>query len=76
MGGWSYIFTGTHAFSFEESTEVPGGCRFTQSEEFRGALGGLMGENVIARQIGFAEQTKRGFEAFNRDLKAWCERRE
>ncbi|EMD85408.1 hypothetical protein COCC4DRAFT_181063 [Bipolaris maydis ATCC 48331] len=73
-GSLPFVFTGTHCFLFEESTVIPGGCRLTQSEEFSGALGWLMGGNVVARQVGFAEKTKRGFEILNADLKAACER--
>lgn len=74
IGSIPYIFTGTHTFLFEPSTTVPGGCRFTQSEEFSGALGFLMGENLVARQMGFADKTRKGWEGYNEEFKGWCER--
>ena len=46
-----------------------------QEEVFSGALGFLMGENVVARQIGFAEKTMRGWDGFNADLKGACEKK-
>jgi hypothetical protein len=33
----------------------------------------LFGENWLAGLIGIRAKTGRGFEAYNRDLKAWCE---
>jgi hypothetical protein len=44
-----------------------------QEEVFSGALGWLMGGNVVARQMGFVEKTVKGWEEFNGDLKGWCE---
>lgn len=41
---------------------------------FTGALGWLlMGEHVVGRGAGFREKTRKGWEAFNEDLKAVCE---
>ncbi|KAL1800628.1 hypothetical protein ACET3X_000970 [Alternaria dauci] len=72
-GSIPLLFTGTHSFAFEPSSTIPGGTKFTQQEVFSGALAFLMGENVVARQFGFPEKTKRGWEGYNEDLKAWCE---
>lgn len=46
-----------------------------QEEFFSGALGFLMGENFVARQIGFAEKTMRGWNGFNADFKQACEKK-
>jgi hypothetical protein len=32
-----------------------------------------MGENMVAKQIGFSEKTRKGWEGYNKDLKGWCE---
>jgi hypothetical protein len=72
-GSLPFVFTGTHSFTFEPSNTIPGGTKFTQEEVFSGALAFIMGENVIARQFGFPEKTKRMWEGYNEDLKAWCE---
>ncbi|CAG5145233.1 uncharacterized protein ALTATR162_LOCUS1677 [Alternaria atra] len=72
-GSLPYVFTGTHSFTFEPSNTIPGGTKFTQEEVFSGALAFIMGENVIARQFGFPEKTKKMWEGYNEDLKAWCE---
>lgn len=32
-----------------------------------------MGESWLARLIGWRENTKRGFQGYNRDFKAWTE---
>ena len=42
-------------------------------ETFTGILAFLMGEGFVARSMGLRESTKRGFEGYNKDLKAWCE---
>jgi hypothetical protein len=72
-GSIPLLFTGTHTFAFEPSSTIPGGTKFTQEEVFSGALAFLMGENVVARQFGFPEKTRRGWEGYNNDLKVWCE---
>ncbi|CAI9636052.1 hypothetical protein GT037_001080 [Alternaria burnsii] len=72
-GSIPLLFTGTHSFAFEPSSTIPGGTKFTQEEVFSGALAFLMGENVVARHFGFPEKTRRGWEGYNNDLKAWCE---
>jgi hypothetical protein len=67
------IFSGDHSFHFEPSSETQGGTTFVQQEQFTGLLSFLMGEGLLARSVGAAEKTKRGFEGYNKDLKAWCE---
>ncbi|KAJ5131816.1 hypothetical protein N7448_005974 [Penicillium atrosanguineum] len=66
-------FNGNHSFRFEPSATTPGGTTFTQQEEFTGYLSFIVGEGVIARSLGMREKTEKGFEKFNKDLKAWCE---
>jgi len=46
-----------------------------QEEVFSGALGFLMGENVVARQVGLADKTRKSWEGFNADLKGACEKK-
>jgi hypothetical protein len=72
-GSIPLLFTGTHSFYFEPSTSIHGGTKFIQKEVFSGALGFLMGENMVAKQIGFSEKTRKGWEGYNKDLKGWCE---
>ncbi|KAF1842608.1 uncharacterized protein K460DRAFT_359187 [Cucurbitaria berberidis CBS 394.84] len=74
-GSIPVLFTGDHGFRFEPSTSIPGGTKFTQEEYFSGALGFMMGQNVIARQLGFAAKTVKGWEGFNQEFKAWCEKK-
>lgn len=59
--------------SFEPSQTTAGGTTFAQAEEFSGALGFLMGEGFVAKQVGFREKTLEGWEATNEDFKKWCE---
>ncbi|KAI4697466.1 uncharacterized protein J4E84_000596 [Alternaria hordeiaustralica] len=63
----SFAWTGSIPLLFT------GGTKFTQEEVFSGALSFLMGENAVARKFGFPEKTKKGWEGYNNDLKAWCE---
>ncbi|KAI4634843.1 hypothetical protein J4E83_002165 [Alternaria metachromatica] len=72
-GSIPLLFTGTHSFNFEPSSTIPGGTKFAQEEAFSGALSFLMGDNAVARKFGFPEKTKKGWEGYNNDLKAWCE---
>ncbi|KAF2995696.1 hypothetical protein E8E13_003417 [Curvularia kusanoi] len=72
-GSLPFVFTGTHSFRFEPSVEIPGGTLFVQEEVFSGALGPLMGENAVARMLGFREKTRKTWEGFNADLKGVCE---
>ncbi len=60
------LFDGEHIFTIEQLSE--GWVRFIQREEFRGLLAPL-----ILRLIGM--DTRRGFEAMNRALKARAESR-
>ncbi|CAA9966717.1 hypothetical protein P3342_012692 [Pyrenophora teres f. teres] len=73
-GSIPLLFTGAHYFRFEKSQTLSGGTHFVQEEVFGGALGFLMGENVVARQIGFAEKTVKGWTGFNADFKDACEK--
>ena len=60
---------------FTPSQNTPGGTTFTQEEVFSGALAYLlMGEHVVGRSLGVKEQTRKGWEKFNEDLKAACEK--
>ncbi|OKL60323.1 hypothetical protein UA08_04455 [Talaromyces atroroseus] len=72
-GGLPGIFVGYHSFCFEPSTLVQGGTKFTQKEEFKGFLAFIMGDNFVARWIGTMEKTRKGWNKYNEDLKAWCE---
>jgi hypothetical protein len=85
------LFSGDHAFRFEPSSsssttgnatsasQVGGGVTttttFIHEEEFSGLLSWMMGDNTVANWMGFRTKTKNGFESFNKDLKAWCERK-
>ncbi len=60
-------------FRFVESEITPGGTTFIHEEKFSGILGGIMGEGTLGKLFGMREKTKKGFEGFNRDLKAWIE---
>jgi hypothetical protein len=60
-------------FRFVESEITPGGTTFIHEEQFSGILGGIMDEGTLGKLVGLREKTKRGFEGFNRDLKAWIE---
>jgi len=64
-GSLPYIFSGDHSFEFQPSSTTPGGTTFINKEVFTGLLSfvmGLMGDG-----------TSKGFEGFNRDLKARAE---
>jgi hypothetical protein len=52
---------------------LKGGTIFIHEEAFSGLLGPLMGEGFLAKNLGFREKTKRGFEGFNGDFKRWVE---
>ncbi|KAI1524636.1 hypothetical protein PtrSN002B_011866 [Pyrenophora tritici-repentis] len=74
-GSIPLLFTGAHYFRFERSQTLPGGTHFVQEEVFSGALWFLMGENVVARQMGFADKTVKGWDGYNADLKQTCEKK-
>lgn len=74
-GSFLGIFVGEHRFRFEESKEGAKNTLFVQEENFYGVLGWTMGESWLARVMGQREVTKRGFEGYNRDFKAWVERK-
>jgi hypothetical protein len=67
------LFTGEHSFSFRPSKISPGHTTFVQQEKFSGALSWIMGEGILARQIGMTEMTKKNWDKYNRDFKVWCE---
>jgi len=68
------LFIGDHRFSFTGSKPSPGQTTFIQEENFSGVLGWIMGEGVWARALGMRESTRKNFEGFNEDLKAWSEK--
>ena len=74
LGSLPYIFNGEHRFHFKESKQGGKSTLFVQEEEFSGVLGWVMGESYLAGMMGQTEKTKKGFEGFNRDFKAWVER--
>jgi hypothetical protein len=65
LWGVSGLFTGEHSFRFEPSKETPGSTTFVHSEKFSGIL-----SFMIAPGTSFANKTVKGFEDFNKDLKA------
>ncbi len=72
-GTFHNIFNGEHMFRFVESEVTEGGTTFVHEEQFSGILGGIMDEGTIGKVVGLREKTKRGFEGFNSDFKAWIE---
>ncbi|GKZ36195.1 hypothetical protein AbraIFM66950_007191 [Aspergillus brasiliensis] len=77
VGSIPGIFTGEHRFSFESlPTDHPGQpcrTRLVHEERFTGLLGWVMGQGMLANAVGWRENTRQGFETFNRDFKAWVE---
>ncbi|KAL4913866.1 hypothetical protein BDW62DRAFT_205128 [Aspergillus aurantiobrunneus] len=74
------VFTGVHAFRFEEipspaGSTVEAGARtkLVHEEVFTGLLSGLMGDGWLGGLLGMHEQSKKGFEGFNADFKKWVE---
>ncbi|RAK98062.1 SRPBCC domain-containing protein [Aspergillus ibericus CBS 121593] len=67
------IFTGEHRFLFEAIDGQPDRTRLVHEEHFSGMLGFLMGGSFVAKSAGWGENTRTGFESFNRDFKAWVE---
>jgi hypothetical protein len=53
---------------------IPGGTTFSQEEKLTGMLAFLMTDNPIGRVLGVPKKTKKGWEKYNQDLKAWCEK--
>ncbi|KAF2660417.1 hypothetical protein K491DRAFT_589303 [Lophiostoma macrostomum CBS 122681] len=74
VGSIPYVFTGEHIFTFEPSKTTPGGTTFSQEETFSGMLSFMMGEGFLGNQLGMKEKTKTGWEKYNADLKAACEK--
>ncbi|KAF4232527.1 hypothetical protein CNMCM6457_004853 [Aspergillus fumigatiaffinis] len=76
IGSIPGIFTGEHLFRFEEipaSGQEQNRTRFVQEETFTGLLSFLMGEGFLARYVGLGEDSRKGYDWFNHDLKAWIE---
>ncbi|RLL93320.1 hypothetical protein CFD26_101684 [Aspergillus turcosus] len=76
IGSVPGIFTGEHMFRFEEipaSGQEQSRTRFIHEESFTGLLSFLMGNGFLASYAGFGENSKKGFDGFNHDLKAWVE---
>lgn len=76
VGSVPGIFTGEHVFRFEEipaSEQGQSRTRFVHEETFTGLLSFLMGESFLARYVGLAEDSRKGFAGFNHDFKAWVE---
>ncbi|PWY71781.1 hypothetical protein BO94DRAFT_578646 [Aspergillus sclerotioniger CBS 115572] len=73
IGSLPGVFTGEHRFVFEEIPNQPGRTRLVHEERFSGMLGFLMGGNLMANAAGWNENTRSGFESFNRDFKLWVE---
>ncbi|KAM3078062.1 hypothetical protein ACMFMG_002636 [Clarireedia jacksonii] len=72
-GSFAGLFVGTHYFHFQPSQKTPGHTTLAHGENFGGALGFIIGENALAKMMGFREETANGFEGFNKDFKAWVE---
>ncbi|BCS03111.1 SRPBCC domain-containing protein [Aspergillus luchuensis] len=77
VGSIPGIFTGEHRFSFEcAPTDQPGKAsrtRLVHEERFTGLLSFLMGQGMLANAAGWRDNTRQGFESFNRDFKVWVE---
>ena len=69
VGKGMLVFKGEHSFRFEPSKTTPGSTTFIQSEEFF-----LLMALMMSSTFGWDKGTKAGFEGFNKDLKARCER--
>ncbi|KAL9052202.1 MAG: hypothetical protein Q9162_005527 [Coniocarpon cinnabarinum] len=68
QGSVPLLFTGEHSWRFQSSETTPGQTLVVQQEVFTGLLSFLLGENW-----SMGKNTKKNFEAFNRDLKARAE---
>jgi hypothetical protein len=67
------VLTGEHSFSFLPCKSNPDHTTFVQQEVFSGPFGWILGEGILARQIGMAEMTRKNWEEYNSDLQVWCE---
>ena len=67
-GNVPYIFRGDHEWNFKASSQTPGGTTLVQSEQFTGLLSFFMNEGSSSH-----ENTKKGFQGFNEELKRRCE---
>ncbi|RHZ67165.1 uncharacterized protein CDV56_109190 [Aspergillus thermomutatus] len=77
IGSIPGIFTGEHMFRFEEipaSGQEQSRTRFVHEETFTGLLSFLMGESFVARYVGLMEDSRKGYDGFNHDLKSWVEK--
>ncbi|RDH29019.1 hypothetical protein BDQ94DRAFT_151217 [Aspergillus welwitschiae] len=77
VGSIPGIFTGEHRFNFEyidaDQPGKPYRTRLVHEERFTGLLSFLMGQGMLANAAGWRENTRQGFDTFNRDFKAWVE---
>ncbi|KAL3421070.1 activator of hsp90 ATPase 1 family protein [Phlyctema vagabunda] len=71
------LFVGDHSFRFESVKAASGTetTMFVQDEVFTGLLSFLMGDGLLANWAGQMEKTKSGFESYNKDFKAWVEKK-
>lgn len=67
------LLNAIHIFNFQPSSTSPGNTTFVHEEVFSGLLAFLMGDGIVARWVGLAEKTRKGFVGYNEDLKRWCE---
>jgi len=67
-------FNGEHRFKFEPSKTTPGHTTFIHEENFTGAMTWMMNGGMASKMVGLEKSTREGFEKFNADLKAWCEK--
>jgi hypothetical protein len=72
-GNFLGIFIGEHAFRFEEASTGGKTTLFVHEEDFSGILGWIMEKSWLAGLLGQEEATRKGFEGYNRDFKAWVE---
>ncbi|KAF4168864.1 hypothetical protein CNMCM6936_000809 [Aspergillus lentulus] len=76
IGSIPGIFTGEHMFRFEEiptSGQEQSRTRLVHEERFTGLLSFLMGGGFLASYVGLGEDSRKGFDGFNHDLKSWVE---
>ncbi|KAL2826446.1 hypothetical protein BDW59DRAFT_160966 [Aspergillus cavernicola] len=78
------LFTGVHMFRFEAVSDASTGAvrggeeeggrtKLIHEENFTGLLAGVMGEGYLAGMLGMRESSRKGFDGFNEDFKAWVE---
>lgn len=65
----------SHAFRFKEGVDG-NSTLFEQEENWGGLLGSaLLGKNFVAGLVGIRASTQIGFDGYNRDFKAWVEKK-